>query len=292
MNLLRLADVPKTQSQIFRYPRGRALAAAAVIVGACVAMVVFRWPGPVVAYYVAGVALLSVVTLQTFVLARFRSSNWLLQAGDTGLHVQFRSYLNHRFPADDRTVVFIPYQLIRSARLARETRTIPDSDSPSGLTTRTVRLVELELTGDASPLALALAEERARCGPHWREHGGRPTRYHHHPVRMMSPTSLLVEWEVVPDRETLLDLLRPHAAIEPPADRTQESLETIKSLPRGEQESRLLELSETGQDLAAITLARQLYGFDLTRAKAFVDGLRTAGRGATNRQSLVRRLEP
>ena len=95
-------------------------------------MVVFRWPGPVVAYYVAGVALVSVVTLQTFVLARFRSSNWLLQAGDAGLHVQFRSYLNHRFPADHRTVVFIPYQLIRSARLARETRTIPDSDSRAG----------------------------------------------------------------------------------------------------------------------------------------------------------------
>ena len=96
---------------------------------------------------------------------------------------------------------------------------------------------------------------------------------------MMSPTTLLVEWEVVPDRETLLDLLRPYAAIEPPADRTQESLETIKSLPRGEQESRLLELSETGQDLAAITLARQLYGFDLTRAKAFVDGLRKSTGG-------------
>jgi hypothetical protein len=280
MKLLRLADVPEAQGQIFRYPRGRALAVVTATACACVALVVFRWPNPAVAYYVSGVSAVTVALLQTLVLARFRSSNWLLQAGDTGLHVQFRSYLNHRFRADDPTVVFIPYQLIRSARLASETRAIADSDSPSGLTTRTVHLVELELIGDVSPLAQALAAERARCGPRWREHGGTPTRYHHHPVRMLSPTTLLLEWEVVPDRERLLDLLRPHAAIEPPADRTQESLETIKGLPRLDQESRLLALSETGQDLAAITLARQLYGFDLTRAKAFVDGLRTGGTGA------------
>ena len=81
------------------------------------------------ASYVAGVLLLTVVVLQTYVLARFRSSNWLLQAGDTGLHVQFRSYLNHRFAAVDPTVVFIPYRLIGPsawhARLERFRIAIP-----------------------------------------------------------------------------------------------------------------------------------------------------------------------
>ena len=217
LRVLRLADVPASRGQIFRYSRGRALGAAAAIVCAAVALAVLRWPNPVLAYYVAGVLLLSVVILQTFVLARFRSSNWIVQADEAGLHVQVRSYLNHRFSADDPTVVFIPYQAIRSARLARGTRTIPDSDSPSGLTTQPLRLLELELAGDTAPLAQTLAAERARCGPEWRQHGGKSGRYQHQPVRMVSPTTLQLEWEVVPSRETLLDLLRPHSTIEPEA---------------------------------------------------------------------------
>jgi hypothetical protein len=275
LRVLRLADTPAARGQIFRYPRGRAIGAAAAIVCAAVALAVLRWPNPVLASYVAGVLVLSLMILQTFVLARFRSSNWLVQANETGLHVRFRSYLNHRFAADDPTVVFIPYRAIRSARLVRGTRTIPDSDSPSGLTTKPARLVELELSGDVTPLAQALAAERARCGPDWRQHGGRSARYQHHPVRLLSPATLQLEWEVAPSRETLLDLLRPHATIEPEADRTQESLDDLKALTRDKQEARLRELAETGQDLAAITLTRRLYGYDLTQATAFVDSLRT-----------------
>ena len=193
--------------------------------------------------------------------------------------MQFRSYLNYRFPADHATVVFIPYHVIRSARLASGTRMVPDSDSRSGLTSQRTRLVELELTEDTAPLAQALAEEQARCGPQWRQHGGRPTRYHHHPVRLVSPTTVQLEWAVVPSRETLLELLRPHSAIEAAADIARESPESIEGLTRDEQEARLLELSETGQGMAAITLARRLYGYDLTQAKAFVDGLRN-GKGS------------
>ncbi len=180
---------------------------AGAAVGVAIALIALRWPSPVVAYYLAGVLLLGVVILQTLVLARFRSSNWLVQAGHEGLYVQLRSYLNHRFPAGDPTVAFIPYQMIRSARLARGTRTIPDADSRTGVTTKPIRLVQLELVGDTAPLAQALTDERARCGPDWRERGGRSTRYQHHPVRMVSPATLQLEWEVVPDAETLLAIL-------------------------------------------------------------------------------------
>jgi len=201
---MRLADVPSGLRHVFRYPRTRAVVAAAVAVCAACALAVLRWPSPVLAYYLAAVLLLGVVILQTMVFARFRSSNWLVQAGDSGLYVQLRSYLNHRFPADDPTVVLIPYPMIRSARLAFGTRTIPDSDSPRGVTIQSVPLVELELAGDTAPLARALIDEQSRCGPDWRQRGGRSTRYQHNPVRLVSPTTLQMEWEVVPNRETLL----------------------------------------------------------------------------------------
>ena len=221
MRLLRLADVPSGLRHIFRYPRTRALVAAGVAVCSACTLAVLRWPSPVMAYYLAAVLLLGVVILQTLVLARFRSSNWLVQAGDRGLYVQLRSYLNHRFPSDDPSVVLIPFPVIRSARLARGTRTIPDSDSRRGVTTQSVRLVELELAGDTALLAQALMDEQARCGPDWRQRGGRSTRYEHHPVRMVSPTTMQLEWEVVPGRETLLDILRPYSTILPESPKPQ-----------------------------------------------------------------------
>jgi hypothetical protein len=207
LRLLRLADVPAARRETFRYSRARALGVAIAMVCTAFALAVLRWPNPALAYYVAGVLVLGIVILHAFVLARFRSSNWLVKADDRGLYVQFRSYLNYRFSGEHPTVVFIPYEMIRSARLAQGTRTIPDSDSPGGVTTKPVRLVELELTGATVPLAQALSDEEARSGPQWRQRGGRSTRYQHHPVRMVSPTTLRLEWEVVPDAEALLEIL-------------------------------------------------------------------------------------
>ena len=42
---------------------------------------------------------------------------------------------------------------------------------------------------------------------------------------------------------------------------------------RKEQEARLLELAESGDRIGAVALARQLYAYDLTTAKEFIDSL-------------------
>jgi len=47
----------------------------------------------------------------------------------------------------------------------------------------------------------------------------------------------------------------------------------LGALKRHEQESKLLELVESGRIMDAIRLARSLYGYDVTEAKQFVDGL-------------------
>ena len=108
---LRLAEVPATaRDQVFRSSPARALVAAVAAICASALLVLLGWRlHSVLAYYLAGVLFLGVVVLQTFVLARFRPSNWLVRSNDEGLFVQFRSYLNYRFPIKDLTVVFIPY---------------------------------------------------------------------------------------------------------------------------------------------------------------------------------------
>ena|SRR5690242_12295982 len=58
--------------------------------------------------------------LRGYVSARFRDSNWLAQTTPTSVFLKFRSYLNYAMPDSDETVVFIPYEEIRTAGLLTE----------------------------------------------------------------------------------------------------------------------------------------------------------------------------
>src|SRR5690349_2394258 len=80
-------------------------------------------------YYIAAVVFLFLDFMRRFITARFRFSNWLVRMNDSGVYVQFRSYLNYHLPAEDITVVFIPFGEIRSARLVKERLTVPDPQS-------------------------------------------------------------------------------------------------------------------------------------------------------------------
>jgi hypothetical protein len=216
--------------------------------------------------------------MRRLVLARFRASNWLLRTSDAGLFVQFRSYLNYHFPREDPTVVFIPYHEIRSARLVRERREIPDTDSRSGQSTSVQfrRFVELELAGDSAPLARALRAESEKLAP--KEARGYRSIYRHSPVRLISPTRLQLEWGVVPSARVLVNALRRYTEIAAPVRESQDYAH-LKGLGREEQESRLLKLVESGQTMTAIKMARALYAYDLTKARAFVEGLQRGKAG-------------
>jgi hypothetical protein len=110
----------------------------------------------------ATVLLFLLLTLR-WVTARFHPSNWLVRANETGLSVQYRSYLNYQLPADEPSVVFISYGEIASARLVRERVESPDMRRPGATQTQFLRYIELELSGDIAPLANALQRERPRC---------------------------------------------------------------------------------------------------------------------------------
>jgi hypothetical protein len=211
--------------------------------------------------------------MRRFLLARLRPSNWLARMRNDGLLIQFRSYLNYHLPADVLTVVFIPYQEIRSARLVRERTKIQDHD---GVSTQTTRLVELELAGDLTPLSNALGIESARPAPQEKTwYGKSSTLYKHYPVRVVSSPFLRVEWPVAPSVSSFLDALRPYTTIVPPVE-LAEDFAQLGNLSREEQEKRLLELDRRGRTIAAVYMARRLYGYDLNHAQAFVESLRSA----------------
>ncbi len=283
MRSMRAADVPAVEGDpVFGHSRARALGLVVASIGAAAGLLwLGRRQGSGLAYYVAAVILLGLVGMQRFILARFRPSNWLVRMTGDGLFVQVRSHLNHQFPQEDRTVIFIPYGEIRSARLVRERRTIASREVGRRVETESEQrrsLVELDLTGDPAPLAQALAEEAGRLGPRGAgRHGAVSTRYKHHPVRIVSPRVLHLEWSVAPGAEAFLEALRGRTDVAPPVD-LKTDLAHLEGLGRDEQEERLRELAETGRTVEAIRMARKLYAYDLARARAYVESLRGGSR--------------
>jgi hypothetical protein len=277
MQLLRLAEVPlNPRDRVFHYSRLRAVVGATILAVIALAAFLFgRLKNVWLAYYVAAVFVFCLLIFQKLVTARFRSSNWLLRMTDNGMFVKFRSYLNHHFDDQDLTVVFLPYSEIRSARLMKERHERPEGDDGhlSATTTSTRRTLELELAIDSNGFADAVAKERERVFT--KMHGGSQkisSRYHHFPVRLASPTLLRIEWGEVPGIQTILDALTRHTLVQS-AGETTKNYANLDHLSRQEQETRLLELAESGDMIGAITIARQLYSYDLTAAKQFVEEL-------------------
>ncbi len=275
MRLLRLSEVhPTSDGRVFRYSLARAVALALILVciGATLVLAGRNRSAYYIAYYVSAVLFLGILLMRRFLLARLRPSNWLAWLAIDGVFIQFRSYLNYHLPAEDFTVLFIPYREIRSARSVRESTKIQDQD---GVSLDTRHLIELELAGDMAPLSQALAVELGK--PVRREktwYGSTSTLYKHYPVRLVSSKFLQAEWLVVSGAGAFLDALRPYTTIAAPVE-VSEDFAHLGNLSREVQEERLRELDRRGRTIAAVHMARRLYGYDLNQAQTFVEGLRT-----------------
>lgn len=271
--LLREAEVPATHdAATFRYSRvTAAMVAALTLAGAGALLAVGRIYGNPFAYYISVLLFVFLWIYQTLVLARFRETNWLVRIVDNGLYIKFRSYLNHHFPADDRTVVYVPFSAMRTTRHVRETQEVPDPDG-RGTVKRRRTIVEIELKEVALQVEQALAAERRAEPPkQQRWYGSTNGKYRHHPVRLATPLTLAIEWGVRPGVAHFLSAMAVHTPVE--SAEVNRDYTVLGSLEKHEQESRLLELAENGQLLDAVRLARLIYGYDLSEAKRFVEGL-------------------
>ena len=273
MRLMRALEVPETpRDRLFRASRWHAVLLVVLCAGACAAMIWRHWPAPRPAYYISAAILVFLFLMHRFITARFHPSNWLVRMNDEGLFIHFRSYLNEHLPAEDPTVVFLGFKDIRSARRVREWLTVRTMNNSSE--TQLHRYVELELAVDPTPLAQALAEECARPGvPEKRWYGTSSTLYRDYPVLMQSPPFLRLEWRVAPSARAFLKGLEGRVEIAEPISVSRD-FTNMQTLTRNEQEKRLRELDQRGETIAAVYLARKLYGLDLTEATDHVKNLR------------------
>jgi len=276
MELLRLRDVPASpHDRVYRYSRGRAFVAYGLWWAGCAALFVGGIRQHTYVLDVAALLLVAGLLLaRRFVVARFRDSNWLVRANENGLYIQFRSYLNYHFPADDHTVAFIPYREIRVARSSRERQELPElSRNDRTVSIRTLQLVELELTCDCATLGQALEAESTRPSPRqaaW--YGSTGVKFQHYPVTLDRAACLRLTWECVPSTHIFLDELRRWVQVGASTSSTK-SFSDLATVSRADQEQRIEALARVGQFVYAIALARKLYGYDLRKARAYVEGL-------------------
>jgi hypothetical protein len=281
MRLLRLQDVEiGPNGRVFRHPRLLALVVWLAGFTGVAAMLFRAYAGNFKAGYIFGpfFPLFLLLTLR-FVTARFHPSNWLVRSNETGLYVQYRSYLNYELPADDPSVVFISYGEIASARLIHERVETPDAMRQNTTETQFLRHIELELSGDTAALANALDSEQREQAPvekHW--YGSSSTLYRDYPVRMTPPPFMRIHWDVTPGAKKFLDLLRPYTVIADPISLT-EDFTKLQYLDREKQQEKLRDLVRRGQNITAVYIARKLYGCGLSEAERMVDGLEAARSG-------------
>ena len=273
IRVMREMEVPQSpRDRVFRASRWHAVLLVATCLGGCAALIWYHRSHPTPAYFLSAFLLLILLALRRMIAARFHPSNWLVRVADDGLFIHYRSFLNERLGGEDPTVAFIGYQDIRSARRVREKVTVRNGDGRTETQYR--RYVELELSADPAALAAALDAEDSRSGvpeKHW--YGTSTTIYRDYPVQMQSPPFLRLHWQVVPGIPRFLDCLRPRVQIAAPVKESDDFTD-MKGLTRAEQEQRLRDLDRRGQTMAAVALARKLYGLDLGGATRLVNGLR------------------
>src|SRR5579862_844575 len=269
---MRAGDVPRTDRDlVFRMSRLYAVIAVIVCLGASGALFFRPRPHPHITDAFGAAILLLLYLMHRFVTSRFHPSNWLVRAGDVGLYIHFRSYLNERLSPGDPTVVFLPYSAMRSARLVREE--LNTVDMQGAKQAQYLKWIELELGIDPAPLSAALSEELGRPAPaeeHW--YGTSSTLYQDYPVQMQTPPFLRVRWQVVPGASVFLDSLKGRVEVAPKV-KVKDDFTQLRSLSPADQEKRLRQLSQRGDVISAVYTAQKLYGCTLAEATNFVKGL-------------------
>jgi hypothetical protein len=278
MRLLRLRDVEITPNdRAFRHPRLLALTVWLAGLAAVVAMFYHAYTAHWVPGYIFGPFLLLFLLLTLkFVTARFHPSNWLVRTNQTGLYIQYRSYLNYELPPDDPSVVFLSYGEIASARLIHERVDTPDISRQNTTQRQYLRYVELELAGDTQALASALGNEHGEQAPvKKRWYGSSSTLYRDYPVDITTPPFLRIRWNVTPRAKKFLEMLRPYTPVTEDIY-LKEDFSQLRNLDREKQQEKLRELVRRGQNMTAIYIARKLYGSSLGEAKKMIDDLQRA----------------
>ncbi|HEY5042222.1 MAG TPA: hypothetical protein VIK53_09480 [Verrucomicrobiae bacterium] len=235
---------------------------------------------PRVLFYIlaAFAGLFDLFAFQSF-QASLKPTNWLLRCNNNGVIIHFRSFLNWRFPSECVQAVGFDYSEIAWARTVKERRISPSMGYQNNRIAQTQQLTFLDLclvNADTTALEEHLQQER-----NLRPDG--ITISLDYPVQVLSGGIVELRWSggISPSARKAIQCLRQHITIAGAYSRIAD-LTHQKNLQPGEEDTKILKLATTGDEMGAVTLTRQIYGCSLSEARSFVEKLLTGGRGEVN----------
>lgn len=213
MELYRRNNVPKWEGPYFIFRESRLFAVVIFlllsILGVGSLCFFFRVAPLVLTVILSVVWLLLLAVIYHTTRAAFLKTNWIVQWSHSGLLIQFRSFLNYRFPDDTPTIAFVPLSEIRSVKKTAEKLKVLGLDrSP-----RTEYWTFLDVRTDREailPLKEALDAEREFFGS---SHGPGPMKALHYPVQVPEPGLIRIAWKspqdhIHPRIDKALEILR------------------------------------------------------------------------------------
>ena len=270
---LRQASLRSTDT-VFRHAWGGGLAVTLITGGGAAGLFLAGASGEVPWWLPAIPGMLLLLMAALFGVTTYRamlSTAWLLAADGTRVLIKLRSYLNHHFPPDDPQVLELSGDDIMAARRLDERTTTGSSD---GATTLKHTFLEIRVARgvDLEPLRRQLAYERGLAKKAKKGWGD-------YPVLVVGNEVIRVEWKsprrrIRPGIDEALRVIGARVA-----DAAQQSVDLThpESMARDEVERRVRVLAERGELLAALRLASDGLGLELTEAKALVEKIQSGG---------------
>jgi len=281
MQLLKLKDVQlSVQDRIFKESALMQFLAGLVFAALAIGILLWNRIGDLsfVAVIFPGsfFVLFSVISFRIF-KKTLAPANWLVAIGPDRIFIKFRSYLNSHLPADDPQVISLTFSEIEAAQITK--KKIKYRGSKNTPTTEYLTYLDLSVkTENLQPLQERLKFERTTKVS--KDLGGckYSSKAQHYPVSVPADKIIRIQWRrpsshIVPNIRKAVDLLERQRVVIRPVQR--ETCDYTAGSVRNEAkpDDKILELAEKGNIIAATRLAQQVYDYDTTQAREFVNSL-------------------
>lgn len=286
MKFYRLNEIPiRSDDRVFKASTTRAFLWTSLFFGVGIALLLVGHsgakihglnlpPNPVL-YYVAAIFGL----LGWFAWGIFRDcmmpTNWLLRCNNRGVIIKYRSFENWRCPAEDVQAVGFDYSEVAWIRTVSEWRTAPGLGG--GQTKQIQHLTYLDfclVNKDTAALEAYLQAEQKAEPP-----GRFKTICRDYRVEVLPDGIVRLRWRsdgyrTRPSTQTAVEYLSRHVKTNP-AESTKVDLTRQSILSPEDGDANILKLARSGDTAGAVKLTRELYGFTLSEAVAFVEKLKS-----------------
>ncbi len=213
------------------------------------------------------------VTCSSF-LATLKKTNWIMKISDDGLYIKYRSYLNSHFFDKAPEVVFIPAPEIKSVYEVYSVSILPGCEG-GNQEYKNIYLDILLNHIETSGLKETLDRE---INTMFEQKGFIKSKSKHYPVSVPESGVIRIDWKspkshIVPGIKKTLNILGYYYFID-----SMLQLET-KSWDKAEAEELddlILELCESGDDITAVKVIKQRYGYNTTMAVKFLDEMKSS----------------